>query len=159
MSRQVVPNKTEMRRFLRLGLTQQQIAEAWEAETGVRVSRAAIAMAIARYGLQSTHSRPRYEETIPWKLRPEHQNDHNARMLRLEGRRRRGLPLTDQEARWLAAYVDNFKQRGIVVTYTPDLGFVWMQRNEWDDPNDIIRVHYDNRPKDRAKGGRRTTAG
>jgi hypothetical protein len=164
-NKQIVPSKTEMRRYLRQGLTQQQIADAWQEDTGVKVSRAAIAMAIARYGLQSTNTRPRYEETLPWTIRTEHQNDHNARMLRLEGRRRRGFPLSEQEQRWLSGWKANLKARDAVVTYVPDLPapdgpFVWVPRNQWDD--DIVRVELDNRPegqKGRKPATRKRAAG
>lgn len=149
MTRQLVPNKTQMRRYLKKNLTQQQIADAWEEDSGIRVSRAAIAMAISRYDLQSSNARPRYEDMLPWKIKTEHQNDHNARMLRLEGRRRRGQKLTEQEHRWLTAYLRTIKDRGVVVTYVPELeeGFVWVERNEWDDPADFIRKDWDNRPE------------
>lgn len=148
MTRQLVPNKTQMRRYLAKNLTQQQIVDAWEEDSGVRVSRAAIAMAISRYDLQSSNARPRYEDTLPWKIKTEHQNDHNARMLRLLGRRRRGMALTEQEKRWLSAYLRTITERRVVVTYVPELeeGFVWVERNEFDDPADFIRKDWDNRP-------------
>lgn len=138
-----------MRRYLKQGLTQQQIAEQWENDSGIRVSRAAIAMAISRYGLKSAHSRPRYEDTLPWAVRSEHRNNHNARMLRLEARRRNpgeGKPLTEQERGWLAAYTRTLKERDVVVTYVPELpeGFVWVPRNKWDD--DMIRKELRNEP-------------
>ena len=155
MRNSLVPNKGEMRRYLSRGLTQAQIVDAWENDSGIRVSRSAIAMAIQRYGLESNRARPRYEDTLPWSIKPEHQNNHNARMLRLEGRRRRGLSLNDQEHRWLAAYKDKLKHAGAVVTYVPELdeGFVWVQRNEHDDPRDFIRRDLHNVP-----GGKKGTS-
>ena len=141
MSTQLVPSKTEMRRYLQKGLTQAQIVDAWEADSGIRVSRAAIAMAIARYDLQSANARPRYEDMLPWKVRTEHRSDHNARMLRLEARRRRGQKLSREEKRWLDGYVAQLKERNAVVTYLPELGFLWVARSDADD--DMIRVKWD----------------
>lgn len=145
--KQMVPNKTQMRAYLRRKLTQQQIVEAWEEDSGIRVSRSAIAMAISRYDLKASHARPRYEDTLPWKVKAEHQNDHNARMLRLEGRRRRSMKLTDQEAKWLADWKRLLREQDAVVTYHPDHpgGFLWVARNQWDD-DEVVRKDWDNRP-------------
>lgn len=142
--RQVVPSKTQMKRYLSKKLTQQQIADAWEEETGVKVSRSAIAMAIARYELKSPKPRPRYDEVLPWRVHQEHQNNINARMLRLEGRRLEGRKLTEKEQRWLNNWKANLQEAGAVVTYLPDdpafpEGFVWMKRLPGDGDS-LVRV-------------------
>lgn len=149
----LVPSKTEMRRYLKRGLTQKQIAEEWENDTGIQVSRAAIGMAINRYGLESSHPRNRYEDTLPWTVREEHARDHNARMLRLEGRRRRGLKLSDMEKRWLDSYLSTLKERNAVVTYTPELGFIWVTRP--DGYNDLVLERYDAGPGERGSKSER----
>ena len=134
-----VPDATELRHYLERGLTQAQIAAEWEKETGVRVSRSAIGMAIARYGLESARPRPRYEDTLPWRVDSNHVMHNDARMLRLEGRRRRGLPLSDDEKRWLHGWREALEEARAVVTYnarTPE-GFYWVHRKDSDD--DIIR--------------------
>lgn len=43
-----VPHSSWLRERLERGMTQQEIADAWEAESGYRVSRTAIAMAVHR---------------------------------------------------------------------------------------------------------------
>lgn len=143
---QLVPDKTQMRRYLSAGLTQKQIRDAWENDSGIKVSRSAIAMAIERYGLQSAHPRRRYEETLPWKVRVEHKNNNNARMLRLEGRRREGLALGDQEKRLLTQWRHKLEEAGAVIVYDPDTeqGFWWVARR--DDDDDIVRVEQDPKP-------------
>lgn len=134
-----VPNKTQMRRYLEKGLTQQQIADQWEEDSNVRVSRAAIGLAIARYGLQSSKPRKRYAELIPWKIRPEHRQHRDVKMLRLESRRREGLPLSEDDKRrltnWKAALLD----AEAVVYYHPETeqGFFWTPREEQD--GDLVR--------------------
>lgn len=134
-----VPDQTRLRRYLEQGLTQAQIVAAWGEESNVRVSRSAIAMAIKRYGLESAHSRPRYEDTLPWKVRVEHRMKYDARMLRLEARRRRGKALSDEDLRKLTAWRQQLEDANAVVAYEPELpeGFVWVVRREDDD--DIIR--------------------
>jgi hypothetical protein len=136
----IAPGATELRRYLKRGLTQAQIVAEWEKDTGVRVSRSTIAMAIARYGLQSAKPRPRYEDTLPWKVLDEHKHHIDARMLRLEGRRRHGGKLTADEKRWLTDWKRLLDERGAVVMYDPDTpqGFYWVNKKE-EDGNDIIR--------------------
>lgn len=137
--KQIAPGKTELRRYLDKRLTQAQIAEQWEKDTGIKVSRTTIAMAIARYGLQSTKPRPRYEDTLPWHVLDEHKNHNDARMLRLEGRRRHGNALTGNELRWLTQWRELLEEREAVIVYDPDTvqGFWWVSRTPEDD--DIIR--------------------
>lgn len=134
-----VPGKTELRRYLERGLTQAQIAEAWEQDSGVRVGRSAIAMAIERYGLKSGKPRPRYEDMLPWEVRGEHAMHNVARMLRLEGRRRQGGKLSEKEKRLLTNWRAALDEQNAVVTYDPDTaeGFFWTDRLESDD--DLIR--------------------
>lgn len=136
---QIVPDKTQMRRYLDKGLSQAGIVEQYEEDTGIRVSRSAIAMAIGRYGLKSSRPRPRYMDTLPWKVEPEHRDHNDARMLRLEGRRRSGGSLTGKELRILEAWLDLLKERGAVIEYEPRTkkGFFWVPRTDADD--DIVR--------------------
>ena len=136
----VVPDKTQLRRYLEKGLTQQQVVDAWERDSGVKVSRSAIAMALARYGLESAHPRDRYEDLLPWKIKPEHMRLMDARNLRLEARRRRGLPLSSRDEKRLINWLDELEQRNAVIVYRPNThrGFWWVTRNE--DDTDIIRV-------------------
>lgn len=136
---QKVPGKTELRRYIEKGLTQEQIAEAWEKDSGIRVGRSAIAMAIERYGLHSAHPRPRYEETLPWVVSTDHRMAWDARMLRLEGRRRQGKKLTEDELRWLTQWKEQLDAQNAVVMYHPGTvdGFFWVAREETDD--DLIR--------------------
>jgi hypothetical protein len=136
---QRVPGKTQLKSYLAKGLTQGQIAERWEEDSGTRVSRSAIGMAIERFGLKSAKPRPRYEDLLPWTVRQEHQMAYDARMLRLEGRRREGLEISDHWLRALTAWMRLLREQKAVVTYDPDTadGFFWTPREETDD--DIVR--------------------
>ena len=135
---QVAPGKTELDRYLRKGMTQAQIAEAWEKDTGVKVSRTTIAMAIKRYELNSAHPRPRHDDMLPWHVKDEHRNHIEARMLRMEGRRRKGMPLSESDLNWLNKWRLQLDEKNAVVAYDPDHpeGFVWIPRTEEHD--DII---------------------
>lgn len=139
---QTVPDATQMRRYLESGLTQQQIADKWEEDSGNRCSRSAIGMAISRYGLKSSKPRPRYADMLPWKLNEEHRMATIARKLRLEQRRREGGKLSDYELEWVQAFINDLEQRDAVVHYNPKTakGFWLVARDpERDAPGDLIR--------------------
>ena len=133
------PGKTELRHYIEQGLTQQQIVDAWEEKSGVRVSRSTIGMALARFDLQSAHPRPRYDDMLPWQVHNEHRMHNEARMLRLEARRRKGDALTAKEKRLLTQWRQALEESNAVVIYDGATaeGFHWVQRRESDD--DIIR--------------------
>lgn len=133
------PGATELRRYLDKGLTQAQIVEAWEKDSGVRIARSTVGMAIERHGLKSSHPTPRYEDMLPWRVSGEHIMANDARMLRLEGRRRRGGALNEKDKRLLTNWREALDEAGAVVTYDPATldGFYWVGRTEDDD--DIIR--------------------
>lgn len=132
-----MPDVETMQKYLSEGLTQKQIAERWEAESGQKIGRSAIAMAMRRYGLESNRPTPRYENVIPWTLAPEHRMSLDARILRLEARRREGKSLTDSEKRQLQGWRDRLTATSTVVTYTQAEGFMWVPRRA--DDFDIIR--------------------
>jgi len=125
-----VPNKTQLRRYLSKGLTQKEIVDLWEQESGERVSRSAIAMAIERYDLKSAHPRPTYPELLPWVIGEEHRQHLDARMLRLEGRRRAGRRLYEFEQRVLDQWKEALERANAVIHYEKDTdeGFFWIPR-------------------------------
>ena len=89
----------------------------------------------------------RDNDLIPWAVRPEHRYAYPLKMLRAEGRRRRGERLNEQDGRKLPAFLETLREvredrpLGSVVDYLPDLfpeeGFVLVARKPTDD--DIIR--------------------
>jgi hypothetical protein len=135
----VAPTKDQLERYLDRGLTQQQIADAWYEDSGERVSRTTIAMAIKRYELKSSRTRPRYEDVLPWRVRVQHRQAYDAQMLRLEGRRRHGHPMNPRQKAELTNWLRRLKEADAVVAYSPDTeeGFFWVVRTPADD--DIIR--------------------
>jgi hypothetical protein len=133
------PDKTWLRHHARAGMTQVQMVAAWEKESGVRVSRSAIAMAMHRHGVEAAKPRPRYEDTLPWHVLDEHKYNSQARLLRLEGRRRKGGKLNDKELHWLTTWRRELEAHNAVIMYDPDTedGFHWVTRQASDD--DIVR--------------------
>lgn len=70
----------------------------------------------------------------------EHAGHNDARMLRLEGRRRSGGHLTEKEARILNKWKQMLNDFNAVIHYDPltEKGFWWLER-EPQDGDDIIR--------------------
>ena len=154
-----VPDADQMRAYLDRGLTHVQIADAWLKDSGVEVSRSTVSMAIARYGLKdhSPRAHMRHADLIPWKLEPEHVYRPEARLLRLEGRRRAGHQLREEEITWLENWKAELEEAGAVVHYEPDTvdGFYWVDRN---DPKVVAYqglIDVSNAPEHaRSRGGR-----
>lgn len=113
----LVPNKTTLRRWKK-GLTQSEMVARHEKETGIKVSRPAIAAAMVRYGL--SEERPRHMDTLPWAVKMEHLGAYPARMLRLLGRRRSGMSLKPENERRLDSWLAHMKAEKVVVAYDPD---------------------------------------
>lgn len=135
----LTPGAGELRAYLDQGLTQQQIADAWEKKTGQKVGRSAIGMAIGRAGLESPNPKPRYDDLLPWTVKSEHSMHYEAQLLRMEARRRRGKDLSEKNLRILTKWRKELQDANAVVTYdpaTPD-GFYWTPRLPTDE--DIIR--------------------
>ena len=133
------PDKTWLQRHARRGYTQKRMVDAWEQESGIRVSRSAIAMAMRRQGVEAAVPRPRYEDMLPWHVLDEHKYNSQARLLRLEGRRRKGNKLNDKELQWLTTWRRELEAHNAVVIYDPatEEGFHWVERLASDD--DVIR--------------------
>lgn len=133
------PDKTWLRHHAQAGMTQQQMVDAWEKESGIRVSRSAIAMAMRRQDVDAAKPRPRYEDMLPWHVLDEHKYNTQARLLRLEGRRRKGGKLNAKELQWLTTWRRELEAHNAVVIYDPQTeeGFHWVNRTAADD--DLIR--------------------
>ena len=133
--RQKVPPRDILASMLVDGMTQKAIAAEWGRVTDTYVSRSAVAMAIKREGLTSAHPRPRYDDVISWRVRQEHRNDWNVRMLRLYGQKRRGQELDAESARWLQGWLERDLRGGeYVVSYDPVRGFRVVPREPGDGP-------------------------
>jgi hypothetical protein len=120
------------------GLTHVEIAERILATTGQRVSRSTVSVALSRAGL--TKEAARYKEELPWKLRGEHLTQYPARMLRLLGRRRAEIELTDEEDARLDAWLEGLEEKQLVVAYSPDRGFLYVDADEKNDGADGVPI-------------------
>lgn len=121
--------------------THQQMADRVFEQTGHRVSRAAITLALMTYGL--TKTRPRYKDYLPWRVRTDHIKAYPARMLRLMGRRDAGGELTDKEQALLEAWLLTLANEDLIVAYDgeDETGFHYVDSRfkDHDDPGLPIR--------------------
>ena len=109
------------------GMTHQQIAEEVSRRTGYPVSRSSVSAALFRAG-EVTNAK-KYPEEIPWTVREEHQTHYAARMLRLLGRRRKGIANSAESDARLDSWLSQLRRAGAVVIYVPDTedGFFYVQ--------------------------------
>lgn len=135
----VAPDKSWLERAVRRELTQQQMVDEWATESGHRMSRSAIAMAMARHEVESAHPRPRYEDMLPWRVKNEHRMDTDARLLRIHARICRGEEVTSDEVQWHAGWLSRLREAKAVVDYERNAGFHWVDRADGDSPEDVIR--------------------
>lgn len=108
------------------GMTHQQIAEEVSRRTGYPVSRSTVSAALMRAGEASNAKK--YPEEIPWTVHEEHQTHYAARMLRLLGRRRKGIANSAESDQRLDSWLAQLKDAGAVVVYHPetDDGFFYI---------------------------------
>lgn len=108
-------------------MTHKEIAALVTRETGYPVSRSSVSAALHRAGEAS--SAKKYPEELPWTVREEHQTHYAARMLRLLGRRRKGITNSAESDARLDAWLRQLEGAGAVVVYEPDTddGFFYVQ--------------------------------
>ena len=125
---QILPDKNRLQRYVDEGLTHQQIADEVSKETGVKVGRSAVSVALHRYGLAG--SAPRYKEYLPWRVKTEHIRAYPARMLRLMGRKAAGKDLNEVDAKLLENWLEMLNRERLIVAYAPEdeQGFHYIDR-------------------------------
>ena len=136
-ARRILPPDEELLALVAQGLSQQEIADRLTAETGKKVTRSAVSVALHRAGA-TKEPPPRYKEELPWRVRSEHLGAYPARMLRTLGRRRAGLTLKPEDERRLDLWLTDITYEDALVAYSPKAGFLYVHRDEKDDaPNGV----------------------
>lgn len=131
------PDQAWLRRHLAKNYSHAEMAELWEKETGIKVSRSAIAMAVVRGGL-TTREWVRYERTVPWDVMAEHSRTQVIKNLRYLGRRlTKHGDLSDKEAYELDGWLKKLQEHKLIVAYdsTDPAGFFYI-RDQWKDHDD-----------------------
>lgn len=109
------------------GMTHAEIAEEVSRRTGYKVSRSSVSAALFRAG--EAQVAKKYPEEIPWTVKEGHQTHYAARMLRLLGRRRKGIANSAESDARLDSWLRQLEKSGAVVVYFPDTedGFFYVQ--------------------------------
>lgn len=131
----LVPDKSTLRRLIEdEGLTHREIA----AQYGV--ARTSISAAAVKYGLSAQMTR--HEDTVPWKVKVRHAREYPVRMLRLLGRRRKGMSLSANEEKMLDGFLAKLTDEKAVVAYDPNSleGFFYIDRKYHDHKDKSIPV-------------------
>lgn len=141
MPAKVLPPTSRLRALVEQGLTHAEIAELVTRETGYPVSRSSVSAALFRAG--ETKRAKRYADEVPWIVKEEHQTHYAARMLRLLGRRRKGIANSAEQDQRLDAWLKQLHDSGSVVIYVPDTesGFFYVEGSP-DEPDIPIQKDF-----------------
>ena len=96
-------------------MTHQQIADQVYRDTGYRVSRSSVSVALSRVAM----TKPKRRHTIPWRVKSEHNNRYPIVMLRLLARRQDGEQLTTEQATRLNSWLARCDRDSVIVAYAP----------------------------------------
>lgn len=144
---QILPSAQEMMKMVEQGWTHQQIADWVYQQTGEKVTRGSVSVALSRAGYATEKNR--YAEEIPWRLTGKDLKAYPIRMLRLLGRRRAGEALSDDDTKRLDSWLSQLKREQAVVAYVVDeVPHIIYVPREAGDPRDIpirrqpVFLHY-----------------
>jgi hypothetical protein len=127
MPARILPPVSRLRQLVDQGMTHQQIADLITQETGSPVGRSTVSAALHRAG--EAQLAKKYPDEIPWTVHERHQTHYAPRMLRLLGRRRKGIANSAEMDARLDAWLKQLSDAGAVVTYVPDTteGFFYVR--------------------------------
>jgi hypothetical protein len=129
-ARRILPSDSILAKWRDEGLTYRQIADRVYEQTGERVNPPTIGAALSRAGLTD---RVRYDDSLPWdRILMKHNHHYAATMLRYHARKKRNLPLTEEQEARLESWLNRLKKEGAVVVYRPDSpdGFYYVPRRK-----------------------------
>lgn len=126
----LLPSADELLELRRKGWTTARIAEKFG------TTPAAVSAALGREG--KSEDRRRYPDLIPWRVRVQHGNDYNLRMLRWEGQLRSGKELPEYKLKALGSWRAKLRKDRAVIHYDEDLGFFMVKARPQD--TDLVRI-------------------
>jgi hypothetical protein len=132
---------SKLRALYRAGVSYDDIAVINERSEGWKPSRTAVMR--KRDALGEPARRVLHGDLLPWRIRPEHNQDRIRYMLQAESRRRAGVKQSRSDRVLTQLLNDLIYGRGrfMVVGYSTELGFYLAERKDSD--TDIIRRPFD----------------
>lgn len=137
MAKRKIQDEGEVIRWFEEGKTYQWMIDEYKRKYGIDTVSSMWGNFRYRKGLDRRIARD--DELIPWAVNGEHRQLYPLLMLRTEARKRAGMPLVEDKAKRLEAWLEMLKEEDAVVHYDPDTedGWFYVPREESDD--DIIR--------------------
>ncbi|WP_406409667.1 hypothetical protein OG923_12705 [Streptomyces halstedii] len=137
MGARKIQDKDEVIRWFEEGWTYQEMIDEYKRKYGIDTVSSMWGNFRYREGLDRRIARD--DELIPWAVKKEHRQPYPIVMLRVEARKRAGLPLDEDKTKRLASWLKMLEDNNAVVHYDPDTeeGWFYVPREESDD--DIIR--------------------
>lgn len=135
----LLPPVSELQKMVDKGMTHAEIADHLTKTTGHKIARSSVSAALSRAG-RTRRDGTRYADEIPWRVRGEHLTQYPVRMLRLLGRRNSSLELGDEESSRLDNWLANLQKKGLVVAYSEEVGFMYVDADEVHDGEDGIPI-------------------
>ncbi|MFE0964047.1 hypothetical protein [Streptomyces fungicidicus] len=132
-----IQDEQEVIRWFEEGWTYAEMTEEYRQKYNIEMKPSAWGNFRYRKGLDRRIARD--DELIPWAVKKEHRSLYPLMMLRLEARKRAGLPNDEDKTKRLESWRAMLEEENAVVHYDPDTadGFFYVPREDGDD--DIIR--------------------
>lgn len=139
MGARKIQDEQEVIRWFEEGRTYEWMVEEYRRKYNIETVPSMWGNFRRRRGLQRRIVRD--DDLIPWHVKREHRWAYAVMMLRTEGRKRAGKPLSEDMEHQLAVWKENLAADKAVVHYDPDTeeGFFYVPRREGID-TDLIRV-------------------
>ena len=123
MGARKIQDRAELIRWFEAGVTYEEMVERYWTKYNLETTFSMFGNFRRREGLQRRITRD--DELIPWAVKVEHRHDYPILMLRKEARRRSGLPVSDEDALAIDAWIRGMKESETVLHYEPDTDQGW----------------------------------
>lgn len=134
-----LPGADVLRHWHEEGLTYQQMADRWEAQSHFRKTPQAFGKACRKAGLFRNLS---HDKWLPRNMRPEHQKLYDTEMIRRWSARQQGKQFDETEDQRINAWLQNLADADAILWYNPDTVEGWhpVRRRSDDEPGVPVRV-------------------
>lgn len=139
VAERVLPDQNTLTKWFEEGLTHQEMADRFNAETNRTVTRQSFARACGRYGLTRNL---KHDEWLPKNMHPDHQKLYDTEMIRRWSARKQGKKFPPVEEQRINAWLQILADAGAILWYERETEQGWwpVKRQASDDPNVPVRL-------------------